>query len=190
MKKNGLGGSNTYTGIIFEDKVDLCTFLDRNVKNYSISALNIGCGIYYKKNLIAVSYKKYELYKYLEYRKINWQDILSKRLLPDDAIYVIKENTVFILEIKYQEVAGSVDEKLQTCGFKLRQYKRLFAPLNYEVEFIYILNDWFNKPAYKDTLDYILEMKCKYYFNYLPFHKIGLPIPRKSLCINSKLNKR
>ena len=32
MKKNGIGGSNTITGIIFEDKVDLCTFLENKVK--------------------------------------------------------------------------------------------------------------------------------------------------------------
>ncbi len=80
------------------------------------------------------------MYKFLQSRDVDWKDFLSKRLLPDDAIYVIKENTVFILEIKYQEVAGSVDEKLQTCGFKIKQYKKLFAPLNYEVEYIYILN--------------------------------------------------
>ena len=33
-------------------------------------------------------------------------------LLPDGCIYVIVNNTVFIIEIKYQQVTGSVDEKL------------------------------------------------------------------------------
>jgi hypothetical protein len=92
--------------------------------------------------------------------------MLSKRIL------------FFIIEVKYQEVSGSVDEKLQTCGFKLRQYKKLFAPLNYEVEYIYILNNWFRDKRYKDTLDFIIDMNCKYYFEYLPLHKIGLPIPK------------
>ena len=179
MKKDGIGGANTQTGIIFERKVDLCDFLDRNVTDYHVENLDIGQGIYFKGVLVASSYKKYDLYKYLKSRGVDWTEILSKRLLPDDAVYVIKENTVFILEIKYQEVAGSVDEKPQTCGFKLRQYKRLLAPLNYEVEFIYIFNDWFKKPEYRDMLDYILEMRCSYYFNYLPFHKIGLPVPSK-----------
>ena len=62
---------------------------------------------------------------------------------------------MYILEIKFQKVAGSVDEKLQTCDFKKKQYQRLFAPLNYEVEYIYILSDWFNRPEYKDVLTYI-----------------------------------
>ena len=177
MKKDGLGGANTYTGIEFEKKTDLCSFLHNSVDGYCVKDMEIGKGIYFEEKLIATSYKKYDLYKFLQSRGIDWRKILSRRILPDDAIYVIRENTVFILEIKYQEVDGSVDEKLQTCGFKLRQYKKIFAPLNYEVEFIYILNDWFKDIKYKDTLDYILEMNCKYYFNYLPFRKIGLPVP-------------
>ncbi len=176
MKRRGIGGANTQTGIIFENKIDLCDFLDKEVNGYTTKKLEIGQGIYFQNTLVATSYKKYELYKFLQSRDIDWKKILSKRLLPDDAIYVIKENTVFILEIKYQEVAGSVDEKLQTCGFKLLQYKKLFSPLNFEVEYIYILNDWFKDCKYKDTLDYILSVGCKYYFNYLPFHRIGLPV--------------
>lgn len=78
-----------------------------------------------------------------------------------------------------KEVAGSVDEKLQTCDFKKKQYRKLMASLNIEVEYIYILNDWFKKPAYKDTLDYVISVGCQYYFNYLPLQKLGLPVPKK-----------
>ena len=46
-----------------------------------------------------------------------------------------------ILEIKFQEVAGSTDEKLQTCDFKIKQYRKLLSRLNIEVKYIYILND-------------------------------------------------
>ncbi len=184
MIKDGIGGSNTQTGVHFEGVVDIVTYLNNGVDGYSCIAklLNskkqtMGFDIYYNEELVAESFKKHELYRYLDSVGINWQNILSKKLLPDDAIYVIRNNTVFIIEVKYQEVAGSVDEKLQTCGFKLSQYKRLFAPLNHNVEYIYILNDWFRKPEYQDTLDYIIYMKCRYYFEYLPLHEIGLPIP-------------
>ena len=44
-----------------------------------------------------------------------------------------------IIEIKYQEVAGSVDEKLQTCDFKKKQYERLLRPLKLIVEYCYVL---------------------------------------------------
>jgi len=184
MIKGGIGGSNTQTGIHFEGVVDIVTYLNNEVKGYSCVAkpLNhkkqsMGYDIYYQNKLVAESFKKHELYRYLESVNVNWRNILSKKLLPDDAIYVIHNNTVFIIEVKYQEVAGSVDEKLQTCGFKLNQYKRLFAPLNHNVEYIYILNDWFRKPEYKDTLDYIIYMNCRYYFEYLPLYEIGLPVP-------------
>ena len=84
---------------------------------------------------------------------------------------------MFIIEVKTQNVAGSVDEKLQTCDFKKKQYKKLLSQLNMEVEYICILDDWFRKSAYKDVLDYIISVGCQYYFNYIPLHKLGLPVP-------------
>ena len=82
---------------------------------------------------------------------------------------------MFILEVKHQEVRGSVDEKLQTCDFKKKQYQRLLAQLNMNVEYIYILDDWFRKPKYKDVLDYIISVGCQYYFSNIPLSKLGLP---------------
>jgi len=186
MIKGGIGGGNTQTGINFEGRIDIVTYLNDSVSGYECKLNQNSRGkskwydIYFENNFVASAFKQHALYLYLESQKVDWKKILSKKLLPDDAIYVIKENTVFIIEIKYQEVSGSVDEKLQTCGFKLRQYKKLFAPLNYEVEYIYVLSDWFRNQKYKDTLDFIIDMNCKYYFNYLPLHKIGLPIPNNA----------
>src|SRR3989338_3077123 len=118
------------------------------------------------------------LYVFLKEQGIDYKNYISKRLLPDDAIYVIKDNTVYIIEVKFQIVAGSVDEKLQTCDFKKKQYQKLFSSLNYEVEYIYILSDWFNVPSYKDVLTYINSVGCHYYFKYLPLQKLGLPVPK------------
>lgn len=175
MKKGGIGGANTKTGLYFEGKVDFLTFIKRQ-RNYSVANNTI----FFNKKEVATSFKKYEFYKYLKKHGVDYKKIVSSRLLPDDAIFVISNNTLFVLEIKFQNVAGSTDEKLQTCDFKIRQYKKLLAPLNIEVEYIYILNNWFKKPEYKDVLDYILSVKgCSYYFNYLPLRKIGLPIPPK-----------
>lgn len=175
MKEGGTGGANTKTGLAFEGKVDFLTFIAKQ-KDYKVK----GNAIFYKGEEVAKSFKKYELYKYLETQGINYKQFISKRLLPDDAIFVITNNTFFILEIKFQKVGGSTDEKLQTCDFKIKQYRKLLAQLNVEVEYIYILNDWFKKPEYKDVLDYIISIKgCSYYFNYLPLYKIGLPVPEK-----------
>ncbi len=108
---------------------------------------------------------------------VDWTKIISKKLLPDDSIYVIINNTLFIIECKYQQVAGSVDEKLQTCDFKRKQYQKLMAQLNVDVEYIYLLSSWFKDSKYKDVLDYIISMNCHYYFEYIPLTKLGLPVP-------------
>ncbi len=174
MKKGGKGGANTKTGLVFEGKIDFLTFIAKQ-KDYTVD----GHIIFYDGEEVAKSFKKYGLYKYLEEQGIDYQNFISKRLLPDDAIFVITNNTFFILEIKFQEVAGSTDEKLQTCDFKIRQYRKLLSQLNVEVEYIYILNDWFKESGYKDVLDYIISVKgCSYYFDYLPLYKIGLPVPK------------
>ena len=88
---------------------------------------------------------------------------------------VIVRETLFIIEVKYQQVAGSVDEKLQTCDFKRKQYVKLVAPLGLKVEYVYVLNDWFKHPSYKDVLDYIHNVNCHYRFNELPLSWLGLP---------------
>lgn len=180
MKKDGIGGANTQTGISFEHKIDLLEFLDKKIEGYSVKKAKIGHEILYENKMVAQSFRKYELYKFLSSQGVDYKKYLSKKLLPDDAIYVIKENTLFIVEVKYQQVGGSVDEKLQTCDFKRKQYIKLFSTLNIEVEYIYVLSDWFKKPEYKDVLDYIISVGCHFYFEYLPLHKIGLPVPERN----------
>ena len=175
MKKGGIGGGNTRTGLNFEKEKDILELLSKT-PSYSVK----GHLIFYNGKEIARSYRKNSLYKFLEAEGVKHFEILSKKLLPDEALYVIVNNTMYVLELKVQNVAGSVDEKLQTCDFKRKQYQRLFAPLNYEVEYIYILSDWFNRPEYKDVLAYINSVGCHYYFNYLPLKKIGLPVPETS----------
>lgn len=174
MKKGGIGGANTQTGIVFEGRVDLLVKL-AELPGYKVE----GSDIFYNGEQVAKSFRKNSLYVFLKEQNIDYRNYISKKLLPDDAIYVIKDNTVYIIEVKFQEVAGSVDEKLQTCDFKKKQYQKLFASLNYEVEYIYILSDWFRKEEYKDVRDYITSVGCRFYFEYLPLHEIGLPVPNQ-----------
>ena len=176
MIKGGVGGGNTATGLNFEKERDILSILSKT-KGYSVRG-NI---IHYRGEEVARSYRKQGLYRYLQEKGVDYWRHISKRLLPDEAIYVIRNNTLFVIELKFQHVAGSVDEKLQTCDFKKKQYRKLMAPLNIEVEYIYILSKWFEKPEYKDTLDYIISVGCQYYFQYLPLKKLGLPVPETSV---------
>ncbi len=173
MIEKGKGGANTQTGIKFERKIDLLKFLS-DLKGYQVKKNSI----FFNGKEVARSYAKNSLYTYLKSLGIDYSKVLSKKLLPDEAIYVIVNNTLFVIEMKFQKVAGSVDEKLQTCDFKKKQYQKLMSQVNIDVHYIYILSDWFRKPAYKDTLDYIVAVGCQYYFEYLPLKQIGLPVPR------------
>ncbi len=169
----GKGGGNTKTGLVFEGTTDLSEFLNAQ-KGYRVQDGNV----FYNEELVGRIFKKHGFYKFLDELKIEWKSLISKRLLPDDSIFVIIANTLFIIECKFQQVAGSVDEKLQTCDFKRKQYQKLLAPANIEVEYIYLLSDWFRKPEYKDVLDYIHSVHCYYFFEYIPLIKLGLPVPK------------
>lgn len=174
MKKGGIGGANTKTGLVFEGKTDLSTFLAKQ-KGYAVKEHDV----YFADKIVAQIYQKHSFYKiFLNKLGVDWTQIISKKLLPDDSIFVLINNTVFIIECKFQQVAGSVDEKLQTCDFKKKQYQKLLSRANIEVEYLYLLSDWFRNPSYKDVLDYIISVGCQFYFEYIPLHKLGLPVPK------------
>lgn len=173
MIKGGKGGGKTITGLRFESRITLEKVLSA-IPNYKVS----NDKVYFKGQIVAEFYPKNKLYKnLLEPKGIDYSKIISKKLLPDEAILILKDNILFIIEIKFQEVAGSVDEKLQTCDFKNRQYNRLLAPLGIKVKYVYILNDWFKKPEYKDVLTYVDSVGCHYFFYELPLSFLGLPVP-------------
>lgn len=176
MKKGGTGGNKTLTGLNFEKKVDLYKLLEK-IPGYKVekSKTRAGVDVYFEDKLVARCFRKYEFYKFLEENNIKWENIISKRLLPDDSILVIVRDTLFIIEVKYQHVSGSVDEKLQTCDLR-KQFLKLVTTLGLRVEYVYVLSDWFKKPEYKDVLDYIQSVNCHYKFNELPLAWLGLPI--------------
>lgn len=174
MIKGGLGGGKTQSGLKFESRTDLKTAFMK-FKNYTAKDGEL----FYQGKLIARMYKKFDFYKrFLKSNKISHEEIISKRLLPDEAIFIINSNALFIIEMKFQEVAGSVDEKLQTCDFKKKQYQKLLAKTNIKVEYVYVLSDWFKHKGYKDVLDYIKSVGCYYFFEILPFEFLGLPVPK------------
>lgn len=172
MKKGGKAGVNTKTGLKFEGKTDLSTFLSKQ-KGYKVKDGNV----YYNNEMVARVFKKNGFYKFLEEYGIEWNKIIKSKILPDDCIFVIVENKLFIIECKFQQTPGSVDEKLQTCDFKKKQYQKLLAKANIDVEYVYLLSEWFKKEKYQDVLDYIHSVGCYYYFEYISLNKLGLPVP-------------
>lgn len=165
MVKKGIGGANTKTGLAFEGEKEWCSFLKKQ-ENYEIKNMveahnknkNDAFEVFYKGKHVANIFKKHAIYGYLKkYHNLNW-------------------NLFFIIEIKTQNVAGSVDEKLQTCDFKRKQWQRLLSILNCKVEYWYLLSNWFKKPEYKNTLNYIIDSNCRYFFNYIPLTELSLSL--------------
>jgi len=172
MIKGGKGGAKTQSGLMFEERVDLRTAFS-NLPNYQV----IGNEIVYNGRVVAKIYKKYEFYnKFL--RSLNIRCNLSQKLVPDDTIFVEDSKALFVIEIKFQSGSGSVDEKLQTCDFKKKQYQKLLKDTGIKVEYVYILNSWFKALRYRDVLEYIESVGCKYFFKILPLKVLGMPEPK------------
>ena len=129
---------DTSTGLKFEDKVHIIS-----------SGINL---------------TKHNLYRYMDKLGIKWKDIISKKLLPDEAYFDENTKELRIYEKKFQQVSGSADEKPQTCAFKIHQFKKIGNAIGAKsVTYTYLLSSWFAKPEYKDMLEYIKSVDgCDY----------------------------
>ncbi len=117
-------------------------------------------------NLTGLNLSKHNLYKYIKEKNIDWRSLISKKLLPDEAYFDLETSTLSIFEKKFQQVAGSADEKPQTCAFKIWQFQKIGNAIGAKkITYTYIFNNWFKKPEYKDMLEYIESVpNCSYQF--------------------------
>ena len=53
-------------------------------------------------------------------------------------------------------------------------YQKLLNSLDYEVNYYYLLNDWFTKSEYIDVFEYIDSVGCKKFIEFIPFEELGL----------------
>ena len=148
----GGGARTNENGLRFEQE----TSLEHALINAGYTITNRNVIIDENDNCLGIIAPKHSFYKrILEPEGINWQDYISKKLLPDEALLNFANNTVYIIEKKFQHDSGSVDEKLQTCDFKKKQYQKLLRDTPYDVEYLYVCNEWFEQPCYYDVHDYI-----------------------------------
>ena len=138
---NKPGGVNTnINGLNFENK----TFLPED---------KIGNFIRIKKN----NFRKYM-------KKINEKSFNVKEghgcKEPDEIYIDVINKILIIIEKKFQNVGGSVCEKLQTCNFKKFNYEKQYP--NYKVNLIYVLSKWFIYNC-ETELEYLEENNFTYY---------------------------
>ena len=131
----------------------------------------------YKNNILighSVNKSKFSTV-FLRNYNINYLQYNSKRWDPDEAFVNLENRTVYIIEKKFQQTNGSVDEKLSTFLFKKREYEKLLTPIGFHVVYIYLLSsNWFNNKKYKDYFDYMEEQSCPYFFDILVLEALGL----------------
>lgn len=156
-KGTGAGGANTNkNGLAYEELTDLTDKLKKNIP--------------IKKGINEVEFEGYER-KWIQASKDNLKKYmkeigeLNEQIKPapgckepDEAYVDPEQKIVFIIEKKFQQGPGSVDEKIQTSDYKLYHYKKLFPNYN-KIYYMYCLSDWFKRDEYTDSLIYLEEKK-------------------------------
>lgn len=169
--KFGGGAKTNEVGLKFEQDTSLAEALRRaSIKGVELDPKDF---VYKNGQKIGFLAAKNQLYNRFLYN-LNIQAVVSKKLLPDEAFVNEINKTVYIIEKKFQHQPGTVDEKLQTCDFKLKQYKKLSQLKGYDAQYIFLLSDWFKQKQYKDVLEYINSVGCHYYFSEIPLSFIGI----------------
>jgi hypothetical protein len=173
-KPNTFGGGarTNVNGLSFEQT----TSLDDALKDagYRVEEYEV----YNKNDKIGLSVGKINFYNFfLKENGIDYSAFNSKQWRPDECFVNFKNRTVYIIEKKFQHCSGSVDEKLPNCDFKKKEYEKLCHPIDFKVEYLYIFNDWFTRPEYRDTLQYIKDVGCHYFYNKVPLGFLGLQEP-------------
>lgn len=148
-KGRGAGGANTNkNGLPYENLTDLSNIFVIKEKKNKFDVVKFP-----DSDLEFISCQK-RLHKYIESINEKNKDILPAKgcKCPDESYVKIDNKKIFIIEKKFQQCSGSVDEKIQTAHFKKQHYQSLFP--NYHVEYIYCLSDWF-KNGYDAELNYL-----------------------------------
>lgn len=169
--RHGGGAQTNKNGLDFEQATSLNeAFIKEGfeIKNHY--------DVYYNGQLLGHSINKAKFSTYfLKKYDVDYKMYNSKRWDPDEAFINLQTQTVYIIEKKFQKSEGSVDEKLATFPFKIREYQKLLTPIGFKIIYIYLLSaNWFNKPKYDDYYEYMDDLGCPHYFDKLPFEAIGI----------------
>ncbi len=151
-KGTGAGGAKTNAnGLQYEELTDLSSEFDseKTVKHKLFNEI-------FFKNIDKkyISTKQSNVFKYMNNKIDKSVNRGHGCKNPDECFIYEDTNTIFIIEKKFQQVGGSVCEKIQTAPFKIWAYKRTFP--NYKIVYIYCLSDWF-KINCKAELEYLKE---------------------------------
>jgi hypothetical protein len=172
--KVGGGFKTNSNGLSFEGRTSLIESLDKH-EDIEIKQIGNEYQVFFKNKLFGIYTEKHSFYStFLEKKNVDWKQLVSKKYLPDSVFINLMNNTVYIIEKKFQEGSGSVDEKLQTCDFKKKIYTRLIEKTEFRTEYYYLWNTWFTKDEYKDVKEYIHSVGCKFFIETIELEELGI----------------
>ena len=156
-KGTGAGGANTNkNGLSYEELTNLSTnYLEVGIVN---NGKNKYKSIKFESSVNEyISVNKSKLHSYMDFINEKNTKIISASGCkePDEAYVDNITKNLFIIEKKFQQGPGSVDEKIQTCVFKKFHYSKIFP--NYNIHYIYCLSDWFKKDEYISVIEYMTQ---------------------------------
>lgn len=177
---SGGGAKTNQNGLQFERETNLKKALEN--KRFVVKSISKYISeVYLKDKKIGIVISKNGFYQHFDLLKKEnqepiWKKYISKKLYPDDAFINFIDETLYIIEKKYQGGGGSVDEKLQTFQFKIYEFKK-FLPIMTGIESIkyyYVTNDFFDNEKYKDIKEYIKLNGSDIFIKVIPLDKMGL----------------
>ena len=156
----GAGGSNTNkNGLSYED----ITELDDDERYKTTDKIHINKKTIQKVEIdgkIYIKLKKGDLKLHME-RQGEYKE-QERSLQPDESYVDDVKNIINIIEKKFQQTPGSVDEKIQTAIFKKEFYEEQYP--NYKIKYCYCLSDWFKKDKYKPEMRYLSKYGFKVFW--------------------------
>jgi hypothetical protein len=156
----GAGGKNTnINGKNFEKKISLVPYLLSN----DFQKKNLTKKNYYLELCVGnLSMKYMQQNVFRQYMKKKYSETVIR--VPDEVVIVEKEGrkpVLFVIEIKNQNVEGSVETKLWACDGLKYEYEYLYFDI-FDVEYCIVVND-FLKNKFEDKENTKYQILRSYY---------------------------
>ena len=168
VKNKGIGAGGAKTnenGKKLEERVrdyytlkcDVLKVLEKNKNKYKILEVNIDGHNFNRAP--ESSFKRWDILNGFSKDDKDYKNRgLHGTKKPDDAFIDMVNKTIYWIECKVQEVAGSKCEVLQTYNQKIRNLKERYP--EYTINYIYILDSHFRKHCPKE-ISYMIEDNIK-----------------------------
>lgn len=159
---------NTKTGKIFEEKINQRienVLKSRKIVNESNTLLK-------NDKIIGNLYGGYKFYDLLTGIGIDPYKIVKSKIIADEIVYNVKNNTFYIIEMRHMHGEGSTYKKFGNWEFEIKQFNKMLRVIDNfygfkkqpKVQYLYILNNYQKKEIFDDILSFVKKRGCEVFF--------------------------